>query len=176
MPGRVASGPDKAGTCQYCQMVRVRRARWKGVREEPSLLRPSMRDRLEPGGSGPGAVQTRRRRRRGTPWMVCLCCPGGHEEGPRRTHGDAAGMQTGSSSTERTTANTGTIRSQLQGVYCQFVFGIGASTAERAGWGGAVVVLRAGESPAHGEGRQRIVRRVGGCNAERRTAERRRPG
>src|SRR5690349_13516141 len=34
--------------------------------------------------------------------------------------------------------------------------GIGASTAERAGWGGAAVVLRAGESLAHGEGRQRF--------------------
>jgi hypothetical protein len=33
--------------------------------------------------------------------------------------------------------------------------GIGAPTAERAGWGGAAVVLRAEESPAHGEGRQR---------------------
>ena len=30
------SGPDKAGTCQHCQMVRVRRARREGVREEPA--------------------------------------------------------------------------------------------------------------------------------------------
>ncbi len=37
MPVRVASGPDKVGTCQHCQMVRVRRARWKGVREEPAF-------------------------------------------------------------------------------------------------------------------------------------------
>ncbi|MBB5871932.1 RNA-directed DNA polymerase [Allocatelliglobosispora scoriae] len=36
------------------------------------------------------------------------------------------------------------------------VVGIGAPTAERAGWGGAAVVLRAGESPVHGEGRQRL--------------------
>ncbi len=34
---RVASGPDKVGTCQHCQMVRVRRARWKGVRKEPAF-------------------------------------------------------------------------------------------------------------------------------------------
>ena len=27
VPGRVGSSPDKAGTCQHCQMVRVRRAR-----------------------------------------------------------------------------------------------------------------------------------------------------
>jgi hypothetical protein len=35
MPGRVASGPYKAGTYQHCQMVRVRRARRRGIREEP---------------------------------------------------------------------------------------------------------------------------------------------
>jgi hypothetical protein len=34
-PGGVASGPDNAGTFQDCQMVRVRRAGWKGVRKEP---------------------------------------------------------------------------------------------------------------------------------------------
>src|SRR5260370_7526681 len=33
---------------------------------------------------------------------------------------------------------------------------MGAPTAERARQGGAAVVLRAGESPAHGEGRQRF--------------------
>jgi len=33
---------------------------------------------------------------------------------------------------------------------------VGAPTAERAGRGGAAVVLRAVESPAHGEGRQRF--------------------
>ena len=30
-PGRVDSSPDKAGTCQHCQMVRVRRVRPEGV-------------------------------------------------------------------------------------------------------------------------------------------------
>jgi hypothetical protein len=31
MTVRVASGPDKVGTCQHCQMVRVRRVGWKGT-------------------------------------------------------------------------------------------------------------------------------------------------
>ena len=30
------SSPDNDGTDQYCQMVRVRLARQKGVREEPA--------------------------------------------------------------------------------------------------------------------------------------------
>jgi hypothetical protein len=33
--GEGGSSPDKAGMCQYCQMVRVRRAGSKGAREEP---------------------------------------------------------------------------------------------------------------------------------------------
>jgi hypothetical protein len=33
----VASGPDNAGTCQYCQMVRVRLARGRGIREESAV-------------------------------------------------------------------------------------------------------------------------------------------
>ena len=33
----VASGPDNAGTCQHCQMVRVRLARGRGIREKPAV-------------------------------------------------------------------------------------------------------------------------------------------
>lgn len=36
VPGRVASGPDKAMACRYCQMARVWRAWRKGIREEPT--------------------------------------------------------------------------------------------------------------------------------------------
>src|SRR5262249_58834968 len=35
--GRVASGPDKAGTFQHGQTARARRAWRKGVREEPAF-------------------------------------------------------------------------------------------------------------------------------------------
>jgi hypothetical protein len=46
----------------------------------------------------------------GTLGAVYRCCPEGHEEGLRRTHGDAAGTQSGSSFVERMTVNTGTTR------------------------------------------------------------------
>ena len=36
---RVDSSPDNDGTDQHCQMVRVRLARQKGVREEPATER-----------------------------------------------------------------------------------------------------------------------------------------
>lgn len=67
--------------------------------------------RLEPGGSGPEAVRTPVILSGGltTPGSVCESWPGGHEEGLRRTRGDAAGTQSGSSFIERTTVNTGTV-------------------------------------------------------------------
>ena len=39
--GEGGSSPDNAGTGQHCQMVRVRQARRKGVREEPASERSS---------------------------------------------------------------------------------------------------------------------------------------
>ena len=83
--------------------------------------------------------------------------PGGHGEVLRGNRGDAAGAELGSSSAERIAVNAGTVS-----VLPVLV----ALPAPGSGWvrrrpigpgrGGAAVVLRAGESPAHGEGRQRL--------------------
>ena len=62
------------------------------------------------------------------------------------------------------------------GTRSSVVGGIGATTAERAGWGGAAVVVRGRESRSHGEGRQRFREGEGNCNAARRDAEWRRSG
>ena len=43
---RVASGPDKVGACQHCQMVRVRRAGWGKEYARNRCLRLSRLDRL----------------------------------------------------------------------------------------------------------------------------------
>src|SRR5215207_3552389 len=51
--------------------------------------------------------------------------------------------------------------------------GIGARSAEARARGGAAVVLRAGESPAHGEGRQHVSQ-GGECNVRRYAGEHRR--
>jgi hypothetical protein len=74
----------------------------------------------------------------------------------RGSRGDAAGIELGSSFVERIAVNTGTVS------VCPVVRG----QRTGPGWarcrptglrrGGAAVVLRAGESPAHGEGRQRF--------------------
>ena len=96
-PGRVASGPYKAGTCQHCrQMTRVRRVGWKGVRKEPAFT--SLKAR-----TGSNLVDMGRERcapvrdGRGTPGLVFNDWPGGHGEVLRGSRGDAAGTESGSS-------------------------------------------------------------------------------
>jgi hypothetical protein len=50
------SSSDNAGTVGHRQTGRVRQARRKGVRvQKPAVEPPQERDRLEPGGSGPGS-------------------------------------------------------------------------------------------------------------------------
>src|SRR5436305_15233042 len=82
--------------------------------------------------------------------------PGGHAECLRRRHGGAAGTEPGSSSAERITVNAGTIRAGSRRRASSLLSGIGASAAERAGRGGAAVVVRGRESRSHGGGRQRF--------------------
>ena len=41
---RVASGPDKGGTCRNCQTVRARRARSEGVTGVNQCLKPRNRE------------------------------------------------------------------------------------------------------------------------------------
>jgi hypothetical protein len=52
----VESSSDNDGMDQYCQMIQVRQARRKGVREEPAIERSSRGNhQLESGGSGLGS-------------------------------------------------------------------------------------------------------------------------
>lgn len=52
---RADSGPDNDELYQYCQMVRARLARRRGIREEPVSERPSREPTSpEPGGHGLG--------------------------------------------------------------------------------------------------------------------------
>src|SRR6516225_591040 len=71
--------------------------------------------------------------------------------------GDAAGVEPGAYSVDRTTGNVGTIRVRSAPAFLPGGPGGDRRDAgRRRGWGGAAVVLRARESRAHGKGRQRV--------------------
>ncbi len=99
----VASSPDNDGTDQYCQMVRVRLARWEGVREKPAVERLSSEfHQLQPGGSGLGSsAHSYRRFGAGNSLADIRRRSGGHVEGLRRSRGEAAGAELGTSPVER---------------------------------------------------------------------------
>ena len=79
---------------------------------------------------------------------VCSLGPGGHGEGLRRSRGDAAGLEPGASPVDRATVNVGTICMPFHRLRPARVREVDRPDAgRRMGWGGAVVVLRAGESP-----------------------------
>ena len=92
-PGRVGSSPDNAGTCWYCQTVRVRLARRVGVTRVNQWLKPRNECPAQIWWiGGRGAVRDR--------WCVpvvnseavCSRRWGGRVEGLRRRRGDAAGV------------------------------------------------------------------------------------
>ena len=74
----------------------------------------------------------------------------------RGNRGDAAGTELGSSFVERITVNTGTVLIPPEPRPASAETGWVHRQPIGSGRGGAVVVLRAGESPVHGEGRQRL--------------------
>ena len=74
----MASGPDKAMTCRYCQTARVWRAWRKGIREEPTFYASSRRT----GSNLADAGRTRRA-------PVCLITGAGNSPTCRRDCGEA---------------------------------------------------------------------------------------
>src|SRR6478736_2682457 len=92
----------------------------------------------------------------GTPRRLSEWLPGGCGDVLRGSRSDTAGAESGSSSAERTAVNTGTVPTLPGAPHYQCgTFGWVHRRPIGSGRGGAVVVLRAGESPVHGEGRQR---------------------
>lgn len=152
----MGSSPDKAGTGQYCQMVWVRRTKRKGVTRVNQWL--NLRNRGA--GSnladlGRDAVHANRTNGEATPRTVIHAGPGDHEEGLRRTRGDAAGAELGTDPADRNTGNMGTLPCLPFPTRSQRAGGQGRRRPRGAVGGGAAVVVRGRESRPHGEGRQR---------------------
>ena len=95
-PGRVESRPANAGTCRYCQTVRVRQSETGRRTRETSgvklLKRPTSSNLADTGWI---AVRTVRRKPGGNSEPEQFLSVGGHGEGPRCSRGDAAGAELG---------------------------------------------------------------------------------
>lgn len=167
---RAASSPDKAGTAQYCQMGRARRARSKGVTEVNQRLNPLKRgNRLQPGGYGPGSSA----RQSLAAWLATpkpACDAGGEAwgEGLRRTLGEAAAAELGADPIDRDMVNVGTILGSPFPSCCQHEDGQAHRRLMALGWDGGFVVVRDRESRSHGEGTQPVRRRSCGMPGGRR--------
>jgi len=151
----VGSSPDKAGTGQHCQMVRVRRTKRKGVTRVNQWR--NLRNRgtgSNLADMGRAAVHAELIHGEATPGTGMDPGPGGHEESLRRTRGDAAGAELDTDPVDRNTMNMGTLPFLPYLACCQHVGGQGHRHLLGTVGGGAVVVVRGRESRPHGEGRQ----------------------
>ena len=155
----VGSSPDNDGTDQHCQMVRVRLARRKGVREESVSESPSSQA-TSSNLVDLGWVATRTRmtlwscrgtlrpvRVAGRETMVNACgvtvvMLQGHSWAPNPLNGSRV--------------NVGTTVAVPVPAGSQPVGGKTHRQSMRSGWDGGPVVVRARESRAHGEGVQRV--------------------
>jgi len=157
--GSGGSSSDNAGTVWHRQTGWARQARRKGVRmQKPVVEPPQERDRLEPGGSGPGS--SARPSRWATPTVGCDARRGGHGEGLRRNRGEAAGEELGTDPVERLMVNVGTATGSPSLRASQAGSGKACRRLMARWRDGGSVVVRGRESRLHGEGTQR-VRRLG---------------
>ena len=90
----------------------------------------------------------------GTRWPVCQFGYRGHGECLRRSRGDAAGAQLGTSLLKGRKVNVGTILVVPPARTASARGGKIRCRSMRSGWDGGVVVVRAQESCVHGEGPQ----------------------
>jgi hypothetical protein len=167
--GRVGSSPDNDETGRHCQTARARQARREGatrrepVVEPPQAIAPAPTWRIR---AGQQRTHTQRlggrlRGRCSVRWS------GGHEEGLRRTRGEAAGEQLGTTSADRCMVNAGTRSGSPFPLASQAGGGQARCRLLALGGDGAAVVVRGRESRPHGEGRQQVrsggTGRPGGC-------------
>ena len=153
---RVASSPDKAGTCQHCQMVRVRRARREGVTTVNQHMNASQEQTTSSNLTDLGWVAARTRVGRGTPGPVDAA---GREATPNACGGGVAKLQGHSRaphSSNGSRVNVGTTPMVPPRWPARSEGGEARRRPMLSWWGGGPAVVRARESRVHGEGVQRV--------------------
>jgi hypothetical protein len=106
--------------------------------------------------AGRGAVHAELTQGEATPIRGYVGPVGGHIECLRRRCGDAAGEELGTDPADRYMVNVGTVPVSPNPPSGQGGGGQARRRLMTWGWDGASVVVRARESRAHGEGRQRV--------------------
>jgi hypothetical protein len=108
---RVASSSVNAGTVRHCQTGRVRQARWEGVRVGGTSGRTPSSHEPAPNLADMGRTAVHASDSvvvvRGDSDAGQVGWWGGHEEGLRRTRGEAAGEQLGTSPVDRSVSERG---------------------------------------------------------------------
>ena len=155
--GRAGSSPDNDGTNWYCQTVRVRLARQRGVTRVNQWLNPLKRE-TDPKsgryGSGSGAYPSYVLG--GTTRAMAIdVSVRGHGEGLRRNHDEAAAEELGTHPVKGNMVNMGTIPGSPSLSHIQCEDGQAHRRLMALGWGGGFVVVRGRESRLQGEGIQR---------------------
>jgi hypothetical protein len=127
---------------------------------------PQVQNRLQPGGYGPGGSAHPSGGLDDSDvgelgWL------GGHGEGLRRSHGEAAGEKLGASPVERSTVNVGTTSGSPSPSISSVEVGQVRRRPMALRWGGVLVVVGGQESWPQGEGGQRIRSSGSGRSGDR---------
>jgi hypothetical protein len=160
----VGSSGDKAGACQYCQMVRARQARSRGVAEVNQWLNPLKR------GTGSNLVDMGRATVRaglfvrGQRLRSRLLMPVGRPSPHVCGFGDgeAVAAKLDVDPINRDMVNVGTTPGSPFPASSQLAGGQAHRRLTAPGWGGGSVVVRDRESRSHGEGTQQVRSRCDG--------------
>ena len=154
---RAGSSPDNDGTGRHYQTARVRQARRKGATQVNQWLNPLKRE-TDPksGGHGTGSSARRINAETATLKSDFRGRPGGHEEGLRRTRGDAAGGELDTDPVDRCMVNVGTTPRLPSPPHLLCGGGQARCRLMATRWGGGSVVVRGRENRPHGKGIQRV--------------------
>jgi hypothetical protein len=153
--GRVASSPDNDATRGNCRIARARQARRTVCNESEPVIEPpqAMAPGSNPTDMGWASGAREPRGMAGNPVLGddVVASLGACGEWPRDCHNRSAGEELGTDPAKRTAVNVGT-----RPVSPRFSREAGKAQRQLVALGGGIafVVVRAGESPVHGEGRQ----------------------
>jgi hypothetical protein len=156
--GKGGSSLDNAGTGQYCQMVRVRLARRRGVRVQEPVVEPPKEVRtgsnlVDQGRDSSAPRPLQPREAASTSISVDA---GGHGERLRRSRGQACRGKAGHRSRRTVCGERGNRLRVASLPASQVRSGKARRLLMTRGRGGGSVVVRGRESRPHGEGTQRV--------------------